>query len=129
LNCKHPAKKLIGPLTQEERLEKLRKYICKRRLRHTQEKFQYKCRKQVAQKRLRIKGRFVTKEQAYEMLGLDPTELKSNEFIQKLLEKQFVELNSLVEGAGGSRIKVRNFQALIDDHYDHSVVGVEGRPA
>lgn len=49
-------------------------------------KFCYKCRKQVAEKRLRIKGRFVTRQQAFEILGITYDELKSNEIIQRLLE-------------------------------------------
>ena len=50
-------------------------------------KFCYKCRQQVAEKRLRIKGRFVTKKQAFEILGVSADELKSNEMIQQLLTK------------------------------------------
>ena len=40
----------------------------------------------MAEKRLRIKGRFVTRQQAFEILGITYDELKSNEIIQKLLE-------------------------------------------
>jgi UTP-glucose-1-phosphate uridylyltransferase len=72
-------------------------------------KFCYKCRKQVAEKRLRIKGRFVTKKQAFEILGLTSAELKNNEIIQKLLESHAsfnqpnFQLNSLVESEGGQK--------------------------
>lgn len=76
-------------------------------------KFCYKCRKQVAEKRLRIKGRFVTREQAFEILGITSDELKNNEIIQKLLESHaasqsqgyfpMVQLNSLVESQDGHK--------------------------
>ena len=52
----------IGPITEEERLEKVRKYLKKKHNKAFSQKFCYTCRKQVAEKRLRIKGRFVTRE-------------------------------------------------------------------
>jgi len=44
-----------------ERMEKVMKYLQRKRLKSSMKKFCYKCRKQVAEKRLRIKGRFVRK--------------------------------------------------------------------
>jgi UTP-glucose-1-phosphate uridylyltransferase len=67
-------------------MEKVLKYLQKKRMKSSMKKFCYKCRKQVAEKRLRIKGRFVTKSQAFEILGLTSAELKGNEIIQRLLE-------------------------------------------
>ena len=60
----------IGPLTEEERLKRVIRYWQKKWNKALTSKFIYTCRKQVAEKRLRIKGRFVTKEQAFEILGL-----------------------------------------------------------
>jgi hypothetical protein len=45
-------------------------------------KFVYRSRQSVAFKRLRIQGRFVTKAQAFEILGITKDELMSNELIQ-----------------------------------------------
>ena len=53
----------IGPLTGEQRLEKVRKYLHKKYAKKQASKQHvYTCRKNVASKRLRIKGRFVTME-------------------------------------------------------------------
>ena len=62
-------------------MEKVHKYLLRKRQKNNMKKFCYKCRKQVAEKRLRIKGRFVTKQQAFEILGMTSNELKSNEII------------------------------------------------
>ncbi len=79
-------RKFVGPLTWSQRMDKVQAYYEKKRNRSLHGKFTYRCRKQVAEKRLRIKGRFVTREQAYEILGLTKDDLKSNEIIQKLLD-------------------------------------------
>jgi len=43
-------------------MQKVLKYLNKKNNKSTMKKFCYKCRKQVAEKRLRIKGRFVTRQ-------------------------------------------------------------------
>ena len=48
----------------------------------------YNLRKQVANKRLRIGGRFVTKEQAFEILGIGKKDLLENNAIQELLSNK-----------------------------------------
>jgi len=70
----------------------------------------------VADKRLRIKGRFVTRVQAFEILGLSKEDLLDSYEIQKLLtehadlESSSMQMNSVVTDAKGtSRIKVSNF--------------------
>ena len=68
----------VGPLTVNQRLEKVRKYWRKKYNKANTSKYHYICRQQVAEKRLRIKGRFVTKEQACEILGLTQNDLLDN---------------------------------------------------
>ena len=58
----HLFKGMVGPLSSKERMEKVLKFLQRKRLKSQMKKFCYKCRKQVAEKRLRIKGRFVTKQ-------------------------------------------------------------------
>lgn len=62
---------IIGTITLEERRKKIKKYLEKRQRRTWNKKISYDCRKRVADNRLRIKGRFVTKEQAIAILGID----------------------------------------------------------
>ena len=65
----HPANMpRIGKLTAEERLKKVQRYIEKRRRRMWQKKVSYSCRKETADQRLRIKGRFVKNEDQKEII-------------------------------------------------------------
>ena len=80
---------MIGPLTMKQRHEKIMRYIIKKRSKGQGKKFTYECRKQVAEKRLRIKGRFVTKTQAFEILGLKEDDIRTSECLQKLLEQHY----------------------------------------
>jgi UTP-glucose-1-phosphate uridylyltransferase len=72
-----------------QRHEKIVKYMMKKRMKGQGKKFTYECRKQVAEKRLRIKGRFVTKDQAFEILGLKKDDLRTTDCLQKLLEQHY----------------------------------------
>ena len=80
---------MIGPLTIAERHRRILKFIHKKHNKNAAKKFTYECRKQVAEKRLRIKGRFVTKQQAFQILGLEEDNLQSNEALQRLLEQHY----------------------------------------
>ena len=64
------SERCIGPLPESERRRRVVHYLTKKYNKAFMKKFCYKCRKQVAEKRLRIKGRFVTKDQAFEILGM-----------------------------------------------------------
>ncbi|CAG9330713.1 unnamed protein product [Blepharisma stoltei] len=63
--------KKIGTLTLEERRLKIEKYLEKRKKRTFSKRIAYACRKRVADSRIRIKGRFVTKVQAEALKGLE----------------------------------------------------------
>jgi hypothetical protein len=78
----------------------------------------YDCRKRVAEKRVRIKGRFVTKEQAFKLLGVDIDTLTTTQ-LKQLFAKQNEgkHCQAIVTDAEGQNnsFKIRNFRALFDD--------------
>lgn len=61
----------VGVLTVEERKMKIEKYLKKKRKRTWNRKINYFCRKQVADKRLRLKGRFMKKPKQDSFSELD----------------------------------------------------------
>lgn len=98
----------IGALTVRERREKIKKYLEKRKRRIWKKKVCYDCRKKVADKRLRIKGRFVTRDQAYELLGTTAQDLANNELLRTLITDK--DKCSIITSAKNMRI--RNLQTL-----------------
>jgi hypothetical protein len=62
--------KRIGGITASERRQKIKLYMEKRRRRSFAKKVAYDCRKKVADQRIRVKGRFVTRQQALQLLDL-----------------------------------------------------------
>lgn len=56
--------KKIGTLSFEERRTKVYRFLEKRKCRNFSKKVSYNCRKRVADNRIRVKGRFITKSQA-----------------------------------------------------------------
>jgi len=85
--------KKIGTLTIAERKAKIEKYLEKRKKRTWSRKINYDCRKRVADSRLRIKGRFVTRDQAFPLLdeaGIKyDAESITNAEIKSLLTEKF----------------------------------------
>lgn len=67
----HYQLKQVGPLSTEERQAKIQRYLAKRQRRNFHKKVVYLCRKRVADTRLRVKGRFVAKQLAAELQGLE----------------------------------------------------------
>lgn len=63
--------KQIGTIPPEERRRKIRRFLEKRQRRIWAKRISYDCRKRVADGRLRVKGRFVTKAQAVASLGIE----------------------------------------------------------
>ena len=102
-----PEKK-IGTLTVTERREKILKYLEKRKRRIWKKKISYDCRKKVADKRLRIKGRFVTREQAYAILGTTAEDLANNELLRTLVSSN----NNCSIITSAQNMKIRNIQTL-----------------
>lgn len=66
----HHAKQ-VGPLSIEERQAKIQRYLAKRQRRNFHKKVVYLCRKRVADTRLRVKGRFVAKQIATPLQGME----------------------------------------------------------
>jgi hypothetical protein len=61
------AGRCVGTLTAEERRAKVEKFLEKRKNRSYKKKISYLCRKKVADTRIRVKGRFVSKIEAEEI--------------------------------------------------------------
>lgn len=78
----------IPSYADETREDKLRRFLMKRKKRNWIRKVYYDCRKKVADSRLRIKGRFITRVQAEQILGMPVHDL-ALEDVKILLEKHF----------------------------------------
>jgi hypothetical protein len=67
----HSNLSIIGVISRLERKAKVSRYLQKKKRRIWRKKINYDCRKKVADNRLRVKGKFVTREQACAMLGIE----------------------------------------------------------
>lgn len=81
-------------LTKKERQAKIDLYREKRKRRIFSKKVSYDCRKKVADQRIRIKGRFVTKTQALELLAIPDDELTIDRIKVLLRQRAFVTRNT-----------------------------------
>ena len=84
-------------MRKEDRRRKVVDYWEKKRQKTFGKKVNYKKRKKVAENKLRIKGRFVTKDQAIKMLGMTAKQVQklvkeqNNGFIKKQRKKKKVK--------------------------------------
>lgn len=86
----------VLPYFQETRHDKLRRYLQKRNSRNWCRKVSYDCRKKVADSRLRIKGRFITRAQAEFILG-EPLINFTPDEIKLRLERHFADLKTCLK--------------------------------
>jgi hypothetical protein len=109
---------MVGPITLSDRYNRVRRYLQKKHQINKESKFRCIGRSKTAVKRLRIKGRFVTRPQAYEILGFSKTQLMDNDIIRNLLTEYAdkpMTVNSVIKGSDGKEknIRVYNFQELL----------------
>ncbi len=97
----------IGTLTVEQRREKVQKYWAKKRRRTWRKKVSYSCRKEMASKRLRIKGRFVSREQAFAQLGVAPEEISDQNVLNNLISEKICESSKSGGEKSGRRKRAR----------------------
>ena len=80
----------------------MKRYLFKRKLRNWGKKVSYECRKQVADARLRVKGRFITRLQASDLLGVDAFEMPLDE-VKSLIELKLGPSKELSETCESER--------------------------
>ena len=73
--------------TSEVSWKEVRIFLCRKK-RIWKKKVSYDCRKKVADGRLRIKGKFVTREQVCEQLGISDIDVYTGDEIKELLERK-----------------------------------------
>lgn len=69
------------------RRQKVENYLSKKKSRNYNRKITYQCRKEVADKRIRLKGRFINYQQAVMELKLDPTQKYEISYLKELIRK------------------------------------------
>ena len=105
----------------EKRLAKILKYVSKKSRRYmnsAQQKLDcfHQQRHEVAEKRLRVRGRFVNKKQALSMLGLKTEDLLRNDELMRLcddLPSSLSRLDSIYQSKDGQQTKIANLQKLL----------------
>lgn len=87
---------------RENRRTKVQRYLYKRTMRNWGKKVSYTCRKEVADARLRVKGRFITRVQASELLGIETDSMPLDE-VKSLLELKLGSTKELSETGESER--------------------------